>query len=76
MKRAVNPNERKFQLNILLSLSSQEAEPVYPVDNVLFLTNRSYQESAVLVTTEAGKIEFWPVFGVTKPSGMILLNFV
>ncbi|XP_065065751.1 WD repeat-containing protein on Y chromosome-like isoform X2 [Rhopilema esculentum] len=58
----------KKKIEDLGLVRSEEAEPVYPVDNVLFLTNRSYQESAVLVTTEAGKIEFWPVFGVTKPS--------
>lgn len=50
--------------------------PVHPVQNVLFLTNRSYQESAVLVTTEAGKIEFWPVFGVTRPSGKNLGDLI
>eukprot|EP00794_Sanderia_malayensis_P009211 gene9211-10185_t len=54
----------------LISTGVVEAKkkPVFPVDNVLFLTNRLYQESAVLVSTEAGKIEFWPIFGVSQPT--------
>ena len=47
-----------------------ESDEYFPVQNVLFLTNRLYQESSVLVSTERGNIEFWPVFGVTKPSGI------
>ena len=52
-----------------LTFFSNENDEHFPVQNVLFLTNRLYQESSVLVSTERGKIEFWPVFGVTKPSG-------
>ena len=44
-----------------------------PVDKLLFLTSRAQwktQESAVLVSSEAGTLEFWCLYGVNRPMGM------
>lgn len=44
-----------------------------PVDKLLFLTSRAQwktQESAVLVSSEAGVLEFWCLYGATRPMGM------
>lgn len=43
-----------------------------PVDKLLFLTSRAQwktQESAVLVSSEAGVLEFWCLYGATRPMG-------
>ena len=46
-----------------------------PVDKLLFLTSRTQwktQESAVLVSSEAGTLEFWCLYGANRPMGMYL----
>lgn len=46
-----------------------------PVDMLLFLTSRAQwktQESAVLVSSEAGTLEFWCLYGTNRPMGMYL----
>lgn len=46
-----------------------------PVDKLLFLTSRAQwrtQESAVLVSSEAGTLEFWCFYGANRPMGMYL----
>ena len=46
-----------------------------PVDKLLFLTSRAQwktQESAVLVSSEAGTLEFWCLYGANRPMGMYL----
>lgn len=43
-----------------------------PVDKLLFLTSRAHwknQESAVLVSSEAGYLEFWCLYRVNEPMG-------
>lgn len=44
-----------------------------PVDKLLFLTSRAHwktQESAVLVSSEAGYLEFWCLYHANEPMGM------
>ena len=44
-----------------------------PVDKLLFLKSRAQwktQESAVLVSSEAGTLEFWCLYGANRPMGM------
>lgn len=43
-----------------------------PVDKLLFLTSRAQwksQESAILVSSEAGMLEFWCLYGPNRPMG-------
>ena len=43
------------------------------MDKLLFLTSRAHwknQESAVLVSSEAGYLEFWCLYRVNEPMGM------
>ena len=41
-----------------------------PVDKIIFLkgriTNRGLQEGAVLISSEAGRLHFWSIYGFSK----------
>ena len=63
-----------MQLTLVNRRSSADKRhgPGSPVDKLLFLTMRSQwksQESAILVSSEAGILEFWCVYGTSRPMG-------
>ncbi|EDO29890.1 predicted protein, partial [Nematostella vectensis] len=44
-----------------------------PVDTLLFLSSRAQwktQDSAILVSSESGSLEFWCLYGAARPMGM------
>ena len=45
-----------------------------PIDTVLFFERRAnmkYQESAILVSSQSGVLEFWSLFGPLRPRGNV-----
>lgn len=60
------------KLGLVQSKKSHHNNAGSPVDKLLFLTSRAQwktQESAILVSSEAGTLEFWCLYGPNRPMG-------
>jgi len=55
----------------------QKKKEFSPIDKLLFLTTRAQnraQESATLISSENGVLEFWCLYGAAKPMGKLSMN--